>query len=138
MSRRAAVRTAWLGWALVLILQISYTALHALAGRSTIGDRGLGTFVAALAVFQIFATVGAVVASHRPENAIGWLFLATAGLVSLANLGGGYAELAVRRSLGGAVVAVTALNSSRTGACPRRAGGRPAGSSVSCSRRPRS
>jgi len=45
-----------------------------------------------LVAFIAFATVGALVASRQPQNAIGWLFMGIAMLVALSVFGGEYAN----------------------------------------------
>ncbi len=41
--------------------------------------------------FAAFATVGLVIAARRPNNAIGWIFLAIGGLTGMGGLSGAYA-----------------------------------------------
>jgi hypothetical protein len=50
-----------------------------------------------LVSFGAFATVGAVVASRRPENPVGWLFLAIGILTAIAVVGDAYAEQGLPR-----------------------------------------
>jgi hypothetical protein len=101
LSRRAATRLAWSLWALVLALDIATSVFEIMAGKAN-GD-AVATFVLAFIVFQTLATVGAIVASEHPGNPIGWLFLAAPILMMLANASGAYVDLAVKRSLPGAV-----------------------------------
>ncbi|HEX6515185.1 MAG TPA: hypothetical protein VF049_06410, partial [Nocardioidaceae bacterium] len=70
-ARRARVRpTAALAWSLWVV----WAALSALALRhvSPVSDAGTGFMVVG------YATVGALIASRRPRNAVGWLMLALA------------------------------------------------------------
>src|SRR5439155_22898370 len=53
-------------------------------------------------------TVGVLIATRRPENAIGWLFLATAIVWSAAMLAFGYAIFAAAHGWTGSRVAITA------------------------------
>ncbi|MGH2827572.1 MAG: histidine kinase [Actinomycetota bacterium] len=62
--------------------------------NGTLGENPLGQ-AALLVAFGAFATVGAIVASRRPDNAIGWIF-GTVGV--LAGLGG-FAEEYSRHAL---------------------------------------
>ena len=50
-----------------------------------------------------FPVVGALVASRRPGNAIGWLFCASGALFAAASLADGYATYAFAEGLGGRV-----------------------------------
>jgi hypothetical protein len=63
--------------------------------RST--DLGVPNYGALDAIFTLamlltFAIVGAIVASHRPRNPIGWLFCTMGLLVGFGTFAGGYAE----------------------------------------------
>ena len=85
MSPRVASRLAWSLWALAALMVAGSAALIALAwGIPTpaedLGPDGVGFLVAFLA----FPTVGAVVASRRPDNRIGWLFCGVGILLGLA------------------------------------------------------
>src|SRR5918998_589893 len=76
MSARAASRTAWLLWALMLVS---------------------------------FSTVGAVIAARRPDNAVGWSFLAIAlalGVTFAAQPYADYTIVADPGSLPGGAIAV--------------------------------
>jgi hypothetical protein len=78
MSRRAAW-FAWFLWALCVALD----ALAVLLDYYTppLPERGVPNFYAFCAVpMLVYATVGAIVASRRPKNPIGWI-LCTVGLV---------------------------------------------------------
>ena len=63
-----------------------------------------------------FPVVGALVASRRPENAIGWLFCAAGALFAAAGLADGYATYALAEGLSGGVWA--ALSSGSRAARP--------------------
>ena len=91
MSARLA---AWLAWPLCLMsVALAATSLIlALLNGHTLDDiflaRG-GPPIALLAIIAVsFSVVGALIASHRPENPIGWIFLADGfiyGLLSAAD-----------------------------------------------------
>ena len=80
MSRRTA---AWLAWSLCLMsvaLAAASLILAPLNGRTLAEiflDWSSGPSIAALPTWTVsFSVVGALIASHRPENPIGWIFLA--------------------------------------------------------------
>jgi hypothetical protein len=55
-------------------------------------QEGLAASIGLLVAFIAFATVGALVASRQPRNAVGWIFLAVGLLVGLSVAGGEYAN----------------------------------------------
>ena len=70
MSARAATWLAWSMWALT-VLAVALTLLIASLNEPTSSFRNAAFL--SLLIFA-FSTVGALVASRRPENPIGWLF----------------------------------------------------------------
>ena len=76
MSPRSAPLLAWSLWALCLALAAALLVLVRANDPSRFADQPLY-----MAGFLAFSTVGALVASRRPENPIGWLFC----VVALAN-----------------------------------------------------
>jgi hypothetical protein len=91
MSVRVAVWLAWSLCALCVVLAVASLILALLNGR-TLGEIFLaldGPSIATLPTEAVsFSVVGALIASHRPENPIGWIFLAEGfcyGLVSAAD-----------------------------------------------------
>ena len=85
MSTRAA---AWLAWSLCLLcvaLAVASLILALLNGR-TLGEIFMpsGPSIVTLATLVVsFSVVGALIASHRSENLIGWIFLAVGFLYGL-------------------------------------------------------
>ena len=69
MSHRA---TAWLAWSLFALV------LLILALGLILWSPDAGFFLTFALIAALFAVVGALVASRRPRNPIGWLFLAFA------------------------------------------------------------
>lgn len=84
MSHRAAARLAWSLWTLCAALDVAFLVLVTLDFSAPVAAPLLFESRASDAVFFLpllaFPTVGALVASRRPENLVGWLFLG-AGLV---------------------------------------------------------
>ena len=97
MKRRAA-RLAWFLWALSFALTALYVALLVLSwggpGPLTV-EEDIAIVPAYLLMFIIFSTVGAVIASGRPENSIGWLFCGA----SIAMAGGFSSQLYAQYAL---------------------------------------
>jgi hypothetical protein len=70
----------------------------ALLNGQTLGEIFLtwGPSVASLAIVAVsFSVVGALIASHRPGNSIGWVFCAAAFFYGLLNAGEEYAIYAL-------------------------------------------
>jgi hypothetical protein len=76
MSRRTGILLAWNAWALSVLT----TMLTLLFGSLNEPSSSRWDTVLLPVVILAFSTVGALVASYRPENAIGWLFLVGASL----------------------------------------------------------
>ncbi|HEX2107749.1 MAG TPA: hypothetical protein VHF70_00535 [Rubrobacteraceae bacterium] len=95
MNRRAA---AWLAWSLVA-LSVAFVLGGFILARTTqapdpalpYGGADDGVILTSVTVLA-FSLVGAVVASGRPRNAIGWLFCAVGLVEALDTLARGYAE----------------------------------------------
>jgi signal transduction histidine kinase len=104
MSARAA---AWLAWSLcVLCVALAAASLIlALLNGHTLGEiftaLGGGPSIVTLATLTVsFSVVGALIASHRPENPIGWIFLAVGFLYGLLTAGEEYAIYALHTNPG--------------------------------------
>jgi hypothetical protein len=79
------------------VLAVARPILALLNGR-TMGEIFLvwGPSVASQAIIAVsFSVVGALVASHRPENTIGWIFLVVGFFYGLLSAGDQYAIYAL-------------------------------------------
>jgi hypothetical protein len=98
MSRRAASYLAWSLCALCVALAVASLILALLNGR-TLGEIFLaldGPSIATLPTEAVsFSVVGALIASHRAENPIGWIFLAEGFCYGLLSAGDEYAIYAL-------------------------------------------
>jgi hypothetical protein len=89
-SGKSARAAAWLSWAVCATLA-AFSLLLPGEGRG----ESLWVYVQFASFAMAFATVGAVVASRRPENVVGWLLLAIGFEVVLGIFVAGYAEYAL-------------------------------------------
>jgi heme/copper-type cytochrome/quinol oxidase subunit 3 len=115
MSARTAARVAWSLWALSVLLAAFATLFYflslpiSLEGR----DRPPLEFLPVLLIAVLtFSTMGALVASRRPANAIGWIFCAVGIFLGAAFSAQSYADytLIVRPgSLPGGEIAIWSL-----------------------------
>jgi hypothetical protein len=103
MSRRTAARLAWALWALAVIL-VTFDLLVSVVAPPTPpptipGGISPSLFIAinvlGSLLFLAFPTVGALVASRRPENPIGWLLCAMALTDDVRGAGQSYARYAL-------------------------------------------
>jgi hypothetical protein len=83
----SARRLAWSFWAVTVI-----GLATALALPSAQEDEGVWSLVAALVFALSFATVGALVASRRPRNPIGWIMCAAGLAYAVGGVSVSYAE----------------------------------------------
>jgi len=89
MSRRTTGRIAWSVWALslaLIALALLHLALNLSQPNTHIFDWWFGN-----SFIVIDVTVGAIVASRRPENPIGWLLLLSSLAISINHFGAQYA-----------------------------------------------
>ena len=91
MSPRTAARLAWTLWAASLAVLAGAVALET-ANRHALADP---SELSLLLVFLCFATVGAVLASRRPDNAVGWICSAIGFTAFLGGFSESYAAYAV-------------------------------------------
>ena len=75
---------AWAVWCLTLALYAVGITIQQIAGGQNANTEGesWGAQIGLLVAFVGFATVGALVASRQPRNAVGWILGAIALLVS--------------------------------------------------------
>jgi hypothetical protein len=95
LSRRTAAWLAWSVWLLCVVL-ISFALLFYFLSSPTPETHtppALTAFLRALSL--AFPTVGALVASRRPENPIGWIFCGTGLLYGVQAFASGYADYAL-------------------------------------------
>jgi hypothetical protein len=89
-----SARLAWASWTVSVLLALATTVLLVLAGDDTEGERAAFDVVLAVALL-VYPTVGLIVASRRPENAIGWLFCAAGVPLAVASFTYAYATYAL-------------------------------------------
>jgi hypothetical protein len=90
MSIRSA---AWIAWSLCLLCVALATASQILA---LLNGRTLGEIFITFAILTVsFSVVGAPITSQRPENPIGWIFLAVGFFYGLLTAGEEYAIYAL-------------------------------------------
>ena len=102
MTAPTARRLAWGSFALSVALGLSGIAI-ALVGVPA-SQASIASIALALAI-GVFGTVGALIASRKPENAIGWLFCAVTLIYSLSAPFGGAAERALATGETGSTLA---------------------------------
>jgi hypothetical protein len=90
----------WLPWTLCGAAIVMHAAAHVLVvlgiGVETPGDADVNlASVGFLIAFYAFPLVGAVIASRRPDNAIGWLFLALGLVFAATDVASSYADHAL-------------------------------------------
>jgi hypothetical protein len=94
---RQASAAAWLAWALCLLclaLALSSLLLAVMNGR-TLAGLLIDNIITVAILAASFSVVGALVASHRPENPIGWILCAAALFQGTSNFGYEYATYAL-------------------------------------------
>jgi hypothetical protein len=95
LSRRTASWLAWSVWLLCVVL-ISFALLFYFLASPTPETHTLPAITAFLRALSLaFPTVGALVASRRPENPIGWIFCGTGLLYGVQAFASGYANYAL-------------------------------------------
>ncbi|HWO70797.1 MAG TPA: sensor histidine kinase [Actinomycetota bacterium] len=95
MNPSPARRLAWSLWALAIALGVVASVFLVLGWRTPLPAGTFGFRGFTLIFVVVFPTVGAVVASRRPGNPIGWMFLAVGVLSAVQELAQDYAVYAV-------------------------------------------
>ena len=111
-SHRLASRIAWTLWMISLLAAAVVWTLIALNWSTPVPDIW-GVRGSEVITWMTFSTVGAVIASRRPENPIGWIFCAVALLQAAQNVATEYANYSLLTqpdSLPGGVVAAWFAN----------------------------
>jgi hypothetical protein len=94
MSKRISFWLPWLMWVLFLVITFFNELLTFKDTPSTSFGDILGDILFDL-VLLIFITVGAFIASHRPQNPIGWIICAAAFIWALSDLALAYGVYAL-------------------------------------------
>ena len=121
MSRRAAYCLAWSLCPLCVALAVAGLILALLNGR-TLGEIFIAGNITFAASIVSFSVVGALITSLRPENPIGWIFLAEGFCYGLLTAGEEYAIYALLTNPGALPLGAEA---SWLGAVDLGAGARP-------------
>ncbi len=100
MSGRAATWIAWSMWAISLPFAAFGGGVLGFLSASARIFPSLATIVLLALLALTFTTVGAVVASRRPENPIGWIFCAGGLILSVTVSATNYTEYALNASTG--------------------------------------
>jgi len=90
-------RLAWISFAVAAALGAAALVFLALSWREPVAPGSFGFRGFALLFVVVFGVVGVLIASRRPENPIGWLFLASAVLSGVQELAQDYAYFAYAR-----------------------------------------
>jgi hypothetical protein len=102
-------RWSWVAWSMLAVFAVSVVVGIILAVPNGTFQQDAGNQILLFLGFSAFMAVGALVVAHRPNNAIGWLFSASALLAVTGQLAGQYAIYAYATrpgSLPGATLAL--------------------------------
>jgi hypothetical protein len=99
MSTRTATRIAWLMWALsMLLVALSVPLYLSIPDSRPSGITDVPDTVAAVlftAIVLSFSTVGALIATRRPQNTVGWIMLVAGFTLGAMLLTGGYVDFSL-------------------------------------------
>jgi len=96
-------RVGWLAWGLAMALAVADLALLIMTRATPIPRGGAPRMVTAgwqLLLLMIFATIGALIVGRRPNNLIGWSFLAAGLGLAIQSFATEYAIYTVRTDPG--------------------------------------
>ena len=99
MSRRVAAGLAWSIWALCIPIT-TFAGLLSLLVASAQGTSDWALPILLGVLLLTFPTVGALVASRRPENSIGWIFCVAGLVLAVGVLATAYADYALSAGRG--------------------------------------
>src|SRR6266487_1739776 len=107
MATRTAVRLAWSLWALTIAVLVPGSLLWAASGfppppgsESASGAGGTFLVLTWILTYVMFASIGAVIASRRPQNPIGWLCAGAGLMMACSMLASEYASSSVLSQAG--------------------------------------
>src|SRR5215207_905822 len=95
MNTRTARRLALSSWGLSILFAAAALAIMFLGWSAEVPIHETAPVLYPVLLATAFSTVGALVASHRPENLIGWLMCAEGVLFALNGLADSYAAHAL-------------------------------------------
>jgi hypothetical protein len=96
---------AWGLWGVTVAVSISFAVLWAMIADIQASDpsQTVPALITGSVTFILFATVGALVVSRRPENPLGWIFCVAPILCQLSNVVDDYSTVAGERGWPGVV-----------------------------------
>jgi hypothetical protein len=95
MTHRAVTLLAWLVWAVCVTLSVLTRVLDLITPPVLVTDEPTVADILFSVLTLTYMTVGALVVSHRPGNAIGWLFWASGLFAALAFFAEALAEYTI-------------------------------------------
>jgi hypothetical protein len=95
VSPRAATRLAWSLWGLTVALVPVALTFTALSRSYPLPEDRQGYLAGLCLIGVVYATVGALIASRRPGNAIGWIFVGIGFVLCLLGSSSGYADYVI-------------------------------------------
>jgi hypothetical protein len=84
-------RWTWAAWSMLAVFALSLVSGLILAVANGTFQQDAGNQLVLQLGFSAFMVVGALIVAHRPNNAIGWVFSASALLAFTGQLAGQYA-----------------------------------------------
>jgi hypothetical protein len=104
MSARAAIRITWLMWTLsMLLVAVSVPLYVSIPPSRSSGITDVPDAVGAVLFTTLvlsFSTVGALIATRRPQNTIGWILLVAGFALGAEIVASGYVDFSVAQPRG--------------------------------------